>query len=77
MTELAAVVQELVGAAVGVVHRPLPADDPKVRRPDIALARRELGWSPSTPLREGLRRTIDWYRDRGAYAGDRWGSNGA
>lgn len=41
---------------------PLPPDDPSRRRPDISLAREKLGWSPTTPLEEGLRKTIDWFR---------------
>jgi len=44
-----------------VVHRPLPPDDPKVRRPDISLARKELGWSPQISAEEGLRRTRDYF----------------
>jgi len=41
---------------------PLPADDPKVRQPDITRARERLGWAPTIPLREGLRATIDYFR---------------
>ena len=41
---------------------PLPADDPKVRKPDITVARAVLGWEPKVPLREGLRRTIPYFR---------------
>lgn len=41
---------------------PIPPDDPSRRRPDISLAREKLGWSPTTPLEEGLRKTIDWFR---------------
>ncbi|MFQ5877215.1 MAG: UDP-glucuronic acid decarboxylase family protein [Acidobacteriota bacterium] len=47
-----------------VVFRPLPTDDPKVRQPDISLARRTLGWSPRIPLDRGLRRTIRYFRSR-------------
>jgi len=43
-------------------YQPLPPDDPSRRRPDISLAREKLGWSPTTPLEEGLRKTIDWFR---------------
>jgi dTDP-glucose 4,6-dehydratase len=60
--ELAELVQEVAGARVPLEHRPLPEDDPKVRRPDISLARRVLGWSPRVPLREGLVRTADYFR---------------
>lgn len=45
-----------------IVHRPLPGDDPQRRRPDIALARELLGWEPKVPLREGLERTIAYFR---------------
>jgi dTDP-glucose 4,6-dehydratase len=44
-----------------IVFEPLPADDPKVRRPDISLARQVLGWEPKVRLREGLARTAVWY----------------
>ena len=42
--------------------RPLPADDPLQRKPDITLARAELGWEPKIPLREGLARTIAYFK---------------
>ena len=45
-----------------IVHRPLPEDDPRVRRPDISLARELLGWEPVVGLEEGLGRTIEYYR---------------
>jgi dTDP-glucose 4,6-dehydratase len=45
-----------------VVERPLPTDDPKVRQPDIAVAREVLGWEPKVPLEEGLERTIGFFR---------------
>jgi dTDP-glucose 4,6-dehydratase len=59
LLELAELVVELVGSRSGIVHGPLPTDDPQVRRPDISLARELLGWEPKVPLREGLRRTIE------------------
>ncbi|MFI5053864.1 MAG: UDP-glucuronic acid decarboxylase family protein [Acidimicrobiia bacterium] len=65
MLELAEIVQELTGSQVDPVFEPLPDDDPKQRRPDISLARRLLGWSPTVDLREGLARTHDWYRRHG------------
>ena len=43
------------------MHRSLPADDPKQRRPDISLAASALGWTPKSPLDEGLRPTIDYF----------------
>ena len=63
ITELAALVRSLTGAAVPVVHVPRPEDDPTVRRPDITLAREALGWAPRVDLAEGLRRTIAWFRE--------------
>ncbi len=60
--ELAELVIELVGGRSKIVRQPLPVDDPVRRRPDIALAQAKLGWTPQVPLREGLQRTIDWFR---------------
>ncbi|MDX1623764.1 MAG: UDP-glucuronic acid decarboxylase family protein [Gemmatimonadota bacterium] len=64
--ELAETVRELTGSDGGIVHEPLPEDDPQVRRPDISLAKRELGWEPEVPLREGLSRTIEYFRSLAA-----------
>ncbi|MGI4730868.1 MAG: UDP-glucuronic acid decarboxylase family protein [Janthinobacterium lividum] len=61
MRELAEIVRELVGSSVAIVHRPLPQDDPRQRKPDIAKAQAELGWTPTVPLREGLGRTIAYF----------------
>jgi dTDP-glucose 4,6-dehydratase len=60
--ELAEAVLELVGGPSRVERLPLPQDDPKVRRPDITLARKVLGWEPEVSLREGLTRTIAYFR---------------
>jgi UDP-glucuronate decarboxylase len=60
--ELAKLVIELTGSKSQIVHRPLPQDDPTRRQPDISLARTMLGWEPKVPLREGLQKTIDWFR---------------
>jgi UDP-glucuronate decarboxylase len=62
MLELAERVLKLTGAKVKVVHLPLPADDPKQRRPDITLARETLGWEPRVELAEGLGQTISFFR---------------
>ncbi len=61
MRELADVVVELTGSRSRIVYRPLPADDPRQRRPDISLARAALGWEPKTDLRDGLARTIAYF----------------
>lgn len=61
MLNLAQRIIALCGSKSRVVHRPLPPDDPKVRRPDISLARKELGWSPQISAEEGLRRTRDYF----------------
>lgn len=60
--EIAELVLELTGADVGIEYQPLPVDDPKVRCPDITLAREKLGWEPKVSLRDGLERTIAWFR---------------
>ena len=60
--ELAGLVMEETGSSVGPQFLPLPVDDPVVRRPDIGLARTELGWLPVTGLREGLGRTVPYFR---------------
>ena len=62
MLELAELTLQLVGGKSKIVHKPLPADDPKQRRPDITLAKRVLKWEPQVPLEEGLRRTIAYFR---------------
>jgi nucleoside-diphosphate-sugar epimerase len=59
----AAVVAAAAGVPLHMQHRPLPADDPSRRKPDIARARALLGWEPATPLREGIARTLAWWRD--------------
>ena len=61
--ELAAIVLDLTGSGSRVVYRPLPADDPRQRRPDIDLAKSALGWEPKVQLREGLSRTIAYFED--------------
>jgi UDP-glucuronate decarboxylase len=65
MLELAAEVQRLTGSQLPLVRRPLPADDPKQRQPDITKARQLLGWEPQVPLAAGLARTIDYFRALG------------
>ena len=60
--ELAQTIKRLTRSMSGIVHKPLPVDDPKVRRPDIALARKALKWTPKVAIEQGLRRTIDYFR---------------
>ena len=62
--ELARLIRNLCGSASEIVFRPLPEDDPKVRRPDVTVARQLLGWEPQTPLEPGLERTIAWFSKR-------------
>ena len=59
--ELAERVIELTGSNSKLVYQPLPEDDPKQRRPDITLAQKELNWSPTVMLEEGLKRTITYF----------------
>jgi len=60
--QLADLVLELTDSNSRIVHRPLPADDPRQRLPDVDKARRLLNWTPSVPLREGLMRTIAHFK---------------
>ncbi len=61
--EFAKTILKLTGARSEVVYRPLPVDDPKVRRPDTSRASAELGWKPRVALEEGLGQTISWFRE--------------
>ena len=60
--QLADMIIELTGSKSAIVLRPLPEDDPRVRRPDISRARALLQWDPKVPVSEGLRRTIEYFR---------------
>ena len=60
--ELAELVIELTGSKSQVVYRDLPADDPIRRQPDISVAKEKLDWQPKIGVREGLQRTIAWFR---------------
>jgi dTDP-glucose 4,6-dehydratase len=60
--QLAELVVELTGSKSPIISHPLPTDDPKVRKPDITKARALLGWEPTVQLREGLVRTIEYFR---------------
>jgi dTDP-glucose 4,6-dehydratase len=62
INELAATILDLTGSPSGIEYIESPPDDPHRRCPDISIAREHLGWAPSVPLVEGLRRTIAWSR---------------
>jgi UDP-glucuronate decarboxylase len=64
MLQLAELTLKLVGGKSKIVHKPLPADDPRQRKPDIALARDVLKWEPLVPLEEGLQHTVAYFRGR-------------
>src|SRR5262249_4873135 len=61
MRELAELVLDLTGSKSKLEFHPLPADDPKQRKPNIEQARATLNWTPKTPLREGLVKTIEYF----------------
>ena len=60
--DLAEKIIRMTGSKSKIIHMPLPADDPKQRRPDISLAKSALGWKPVVPLEEGLEKTIEYFR---------------
>jgi dTDP-glucose 4,6-dehydratase len=62
--ELAELIRDVAGSDSEVTTTPRPVDDPEVRQPDLTVARRELGWEPTVSLRDGLQRTVDWFRPR-------------
>lgn len=61
--QLAEMVIELTGSSSKIIHMSLPTDDPTQRRPDITLAKEKLGWEPTIPLRDGLVKTIDYFKN--------------
>ncbi len=62
MQQMAELIIALSGSSSQIERRPLPEDDPKMRRPDITRARTQLGWSPTVDVREGLSRTIEYFQ---------------
>ena len=61
VVDVAKLILAITGGKSRIVHRELPPDDPKVRRPDISLARRVLGWEPKIGPEEGLRKTLPYF----------------
>ena len=59
--EFAKNIQKYTGTKAPIEHKPLPADDPKVRRPDISRARKTLNWEPKVGFEEGIKMTIEWF----------------
>src|SRR5918994_664509 len=62
--QIAQVIIEMTGSRSRIIYKPLPEDDPKVRKPDITRARTLLGWEPKVDLRQGLTSTIDYFRTK-------------
>ncbi len=62
--QIAETIIEMTGSTSKIIYKPLPVDDPKVRKPDITRARTLLGWEPKVELREGLTKTIDYFRTK-------------
>jgi dTDP-glucose 4,6-dehydratase len=62
--QVAEMILEISGSQSGIVHEPLPEDDPKQRRPDITRARETLGWEPRVPAEGGLKLTFEWFAQR-------------
>ena len=62
--QIAETIIEMTGSTSKIVYQPLPEDDPKVRKPDITRARTLLGWEPKVDLREGLTKTIEYFRTK-------------
>ena len=61
--QLAKEMLALTGSKSKIVFKPLPVDDPKIRQPDIAKAKKILGWEPKVSREEGLRKTLDYFKD--------------
>lgn len=65
--EMAKKIVDLTGSKSKIIFKPLPVDDPKVRQPDIAKAKTQLGWEPKVPLEEGLKNTIGYFKNKLKY----------
>jgi dTDP-glucose 4,6-dehydratase len=64
--QMAQELKRITGSKSPIVFAPLPEDDPKVRQPDISLAKERLGWEPKVDVHDALRMTVEWFRDSGA-----------
>lgn len=64
MLELAEKVIDLTNSKSKIIFKPLPSDDPKMRRPNIEIAKKKLNWQPTVPLEIGLRETIEYFKKR-------------
>lgn len=62
ISELAEKIIQLTGSSSRIIFEPLPADDPRQRRPDISLAKEKLGWQPQVSLEDGLKKTVEYFR---------------
>jgi dTDP-glucose 4,6-dehydratase len=62
MLELGQVIKDITGTSNKIIFQPLPGDDPKRRRPDIGRAQTILGWVPKVDLKEGLTKTVNWFK---------------
>ena len=60
--DFAQAIRRLMGSDLDLIYEPLPDDDPRKRRPDISKAKRLLGWEPKVSLEEGLRETVEYFR---------------
>ena len=61
--ELAFLIKDLINPRIGIVYKDLPQDDPKQRKPSIKLAKEKLNWEPAIQLKDGLIKTIDWFKN--------------
>lgn len=60
--EMAEAIRDITGSSSEIIYRPLPEDDPKVRQPDISLAKRRLNWEPEVDVHDALRLTVEWFQ---------------
>jgi len=63
INELAKMIINMTGSKSKIIHLPLPQDDPKQRKPDISLAKKELNWSPKVDAETGLAKTVEYFRN--------------